>query len=186
MAQLKTLQDLYIEQLKDLYSAESQITKALPKMIKATTNEQLRAAFQQHLTETEQQVQRLTQVLEPHGEKGTGKPCKGMQGILEEGAELLEKQDKADPYVLDAALLAAAQHVEHYEIAGYGTVVTYAELLGDTNGAQLLKQTLAEEERTDQSLTQLAESSINNTALRSAQAEQQQAERNGKGSKRNN
>jgi ferritin-like metal-binding protein YciE len=164
MAQMKSLHELYIDQLKDLYSAESQITKALPKMIKAATSQELRQAFEQHLAQTEQQMERVRQILESHGAKAGGKTCKGMQGIIEEAQELLEKQDKADPHVLDAGLIAAAQHVEHYEIAGYGTVCAYAERMGHTRDLEMLRATLSEEEMTDQLLTRIAESGVNQMA----------------------
>lgn len=156
---LETLRDLYVEQLKDLYSAETQIVEALPKMAKAASNTQLRSAFEQHLTQTKQQVQRLEQVFQSLDEKPGGTTCKGMQGLLKEGEEMIKM--KGDPSAIDAGLIAAAQRVEHYEIAGYGCVRTYADMLGDTQGAKLLQQTLDEEGTTDKKLTQLAESVIN-------------------------
>src|SRR5438874_4842677 len=144
---LDTLKDLYVSELKDLYSAENQILKALPKMAKAAANPMLKGAFEEHLTQTRGQVQRLEQIFQQLGKSPGGKACKGMQGLIEEGEELL-KED-AEPEVLDAGLIAAAQRVEHYEIAGYGTVRTYARQLGDANAAQLLQQTLDEEGETD-------------------------------------
>lgn len=156
---LESLNELLIEELKDLYDAEHQLTKALPKMAKAATSEQLKTAFNQHLSETENQISRLEQVFEVMGQKATRKTCKAMKGLVEEGDELM-KED-AEPEVLDAGLIAAAQKVEHYEIASYGTVRTYAELLGLNEAVDLLQQTLDEEANTDEKLTQLAESSIN-------------------------
>jgi ferritin-like metal-binding protein YciE len=160
---LETLQDLYVEELKDLYSAENQILKALPDMIDAASSPDLKQGFQMHLKQTEEQVARLEQIFGKLGASPRGKHCKGMEGVLAEGKELL-KED-AEPDVLDAGLIAAAQHVEHYEIAGYGTVCTYAKLLGDNESADLLYKTLQEEEQTDKKLTQIAESSINAQAV---------------------
>jgi ferritin-like metal-binding protein YciE len=160
---METLQDLYVEELKDLYSAENQILKALPQMVKAAASPQLKAGFEEHLNQTKEHVSRLEQIFEGLGKSPRGKHCKGMEGVLEEGKELL-KED-AEPEVLDAGLIAAAQHVEHYEIAGYGVCRTYAKLLGDETAAGLLQTTLNEEELTDRKLTQLAESSINVEAM---------------------
>jgi len=156
---LDTLRDLLVAELKDIYSAENQILKALPKMAGAATSTQLKTAFETHLKETEGQVKRLEQVFEKLGRSPSGKTCKAMQGLVEEGNELL-KED-ADPEVLDAALIAAAQKVEHYEIASYGTVRTYAAQLGDADICALLQQTLDEEGATDKKLTQLAEGCVN-------------------------
>jgi len=152
---MESLQELFVEKLRDLYSAENQIIKALPKMVKAASSEQLRNGFEEHLEQTRQQVERLDQIFEELDEKPKGKKSKGMQGLLEEGKELMEED--IDPEVLDAGLIAAAQHVEHYEIAGYGCVRTYAELLGFSNATKLLQQTLDEEKQTDAKLTSLAE-----------------------------
>jgi ferritin-like metal-binding protein YciE len=157
--EMNTLRDLYIDELKDLYSAEKQLIKAIPKMAKAANDPELSKAFQTHLRQTERQVQRLEQVFEELGESPRGKKCIGMEGLIEEGNELI-KEDP-DPDVLDAGLIAKAQHIEHYEIAGYGTVRTYAQLMGADRQAQLLQETLDEEGETDKLLTQLAESSIN-------------------------
>jgi len=157
--ELESLQDLYIHELRDLYSAEKQITKTLPKLAKAATNKQLKEGFQLHLEQTKQHVERLEQILEKLGKSTRGEKCKGMEGLLEEGAKLLEED--AEPEVLDAGLISAAQRVEHYEIAGYGCARTYARVLGDKEGEKLLDQTLQEEGETDKKLTQLAESSIN-------------------------
>jgi ferritin-like metal-binding protein YciE len=152
---LDSLQKLFVEELRDLYHAENQITKALPKMVKAATDPALKAGFQTHLKETEGHVRRLEQIFERLGESPKGKTCKAMEGILEEGEEMVKQ--KAEPAVHDAGLIAAAQRVEHYEIAGYGTVRTYARLLGDHESARLLQETLDEEGATDKKLTQLAE-----------------------------
>jgi ferritin-like metal-binding protein YciE len=161
--ELDTLQKLYVEGLRDLYSAENQLIKALPKMAKAAKSPELQEAFDTHLAQTEQQVQRLEKIFADLGEKPTGKHCKGMEGLIEEGNELM-KED-ADPDVMDAGLIAAAQHVEHYEMAGYGTCRTYAELLGFDDHMDLLQQTLDEEEETDQILTEIALTSVNLAAL---------------------
>lgn len=152
------LRDLYIDQLKDLYNAENQLIKALPRMAKAASNEELKNAFNTHLEETRVHAQRVEQIITDMGEKARGKKCKAMEGLVEEGKEALEEFEDE---VLDAALIAAAQRIEHYEIAGYGCVRTYAQLLGDDRAAQLLQQTLDEEGKTDKLLTGLAESSIN-------------------------
>jgi ferritin-like metal-binding protein YciE len=157
--QMENLRELYIDELKDLYSAEKQLVKALPKMAKNATNPQLKKAFTDHLAQTQAQVERLEQIFESLEASPRGKKCIGMEGLIEEGNELLEEDAQED--VLDAGLISKAQHVEHYEIAGYGTVRTYALTLGETEHAQLLQQTLNEEEQTDKLLTALAESSIN-------------------------
>jgi ferritin-like metal-binding protein YciE len=157
--ELDTLKDLYVEELKDLYSAEKQIVKALPRMIKATKHKQLQQAFRNHLRQTEQHAVRLERICKELGVSPRGKKCVGMEGLLEEGKELI--QEKPDDDVLDAGLISAQQHVEHYEMAGYGTVRTYARQLGYEEHAQLLQQTLDEEGETDHLLTDLAESSIN-------------------------
>lgn len=162
MAKLNSLQDLLIEQLQDLYDAETQITKALPKMADATLSSQLKQAFQMHLDQTKRQIERLEQVFEHFGEKAQGKTCKAMQGLIKEGEELMK--ERADAAVMDAGLIAAAQRIEHYEMAGYGTVRTWANLLGNKQAATLLQQTLDEEEQTDQKLSELAERVINERA----------------------
>ena len=157
--ELESLKDLYIDELKDLYSAESQLVKALPKMAKAASNPQLVKAFNTHLRQTERQVQRLDRVFKELDESPRGKKCVGMEGLIKEGQELIK--EKPEPEVLDAGLISKAQHVEHYEIAGYGTVRTYAQQLGFERQAQLLQETLDEETETDKLLSNLAESSIN-------------------------
>jgi ferritin-like metal-binding protein YciE len=157
--ELNTLQDLFMDVLKDTYDAEHQITKALPKMAKAASTPELKAAFEEHLNQTEGHINRLEQVFEGQGKKATRKSCKGMKGLLEEGSELI-KED-AEPAVLDAGLIAAAQKVEHYEISAYGTLIAYANLLGASDAVELFQQTLEEEKQTDENLTELAENSIN-------------------------
>jgi ferritin-like metal-binding protein YciE len=157
--ELDSLQALYVNDLKDLYSAEKQILKALPKMIKAASHEELAATFSEHLRVTERQVERLERIFADLDESPRGKKCVGMEGLIEEAQELLK--EKPEPDVLDAGLISKAQHVEHYEIAGYGTVRTYAEQLGLTKHAELLQQTLDEEGEADKRLSALAETSIN-------------------------
>ena len=159
---MKTLEDLLVEQLKDLYSAENQLVKALPKMAKAATNADLRAGFEEHLEQTRGHVERLEQICEQLGVTPKGKKCAAMEGLVEEGKELLEED--AGPSVLDAGLIAAAQKVEHYEIASYGSARTWAELLGLEDAVELLQQTLDEEKATDEKLTQLAETTVNEEA----------------------
>jgi ferritin-like metal-binding protein YciE len=161
---LNSLRDLYVEQLQDLYSAETQLVKAMPKMHQAASNAELKQAFQRHLSQTEQQVQRLEQIFQQLGKKPGGHTCKAMEGLIKEGDEMIKM--KGDPDVIDAGLIAAAQRVEHYEIAGYGCVRTYANQLGDQQGAMLLQQTLDEEGMTDKLLTQIAEQVINIEAER--------------------
>lgn len=156
---LKTLKDLYIEEIKDLYSAERQLVKALPKMAKAASAPELQQAFRTHLKQTTEHAARLEQICSELGVSPRGKKCVGMEGLIEEGSELIEEDP--DPDVLDAGLISKAQHVEHYEMAGYGTVRTYARQLGLESQAQLLQQTLNEEGETDHLLTELAESGIN-------------------------
>jgi len=151
---LETLHDLFVDELKDLYNAEVQLTKALPKMAKAAASEDLRTAFEDHLEETEQQIERLETVFKQIDESPKGKRCKAMTGLIEEGKELIESD--GEDAVKDAALIAAAQRVEHYEIAGYGTVRTYAQLLGFDEAAKLLQQTLDEESAANEKLTDLA------------------------------
>ena len=156
---LETLQDLLVHELKDLYSAERQLVQALPKMAKAATSDELRTAFENHLAQTEEQVVRIETIMESFGESPKGQKCAGMEGLIEEGKNFL-KED-ADVDVMDAGIISAAQRVEHYEIAGYGTVVEYARVLGHTEALQLLEQTLEEEKAADALLTKLAEGGIN-------------------------
>ncbi len=156
---LETLKDLYIHELKDLYSAEKQIIKALPKMAKAAANKQLAAGFEEHFEQTKDHAARLEKILTSYDESTRGAKCQGMEGLIKEGDEMIEED--AEDEVRDAGLIAAAQRVEHYEMAGYGCARTYAKLLGDQHGAQLLQVTLTEESDTDKKLTKLAESVIN-------------------------
>lgn len=160
---LESLEELFVEELRDMYNGEKQILRALPKMAKAAESPQLSDAFMKHLRETEGQVKRLERIFQGLGQAVRGKTCKGIQGIIEEGKEKLEKEDPGP--VLDAALIAGAQKVEHYEIASYGCLRTYAQLLGNTEAARLLEQTLTEEEAADKKLTQLGESGINEAAV---------------------
>jgi ferritin-like metal-binding protein YciE len=155
---LETLDDLFLHHLRDTYDAEKRLTKALPQMAKAASSSELQAAFEKHLSVTETQVERLEQIFEMLGKPARGKKCPGMIGLIEEGNELMEEEGSEE--ALDAALIAAAQKVEHYEIAAYGTMVTYAELLNMKEASELMEKTLAEEKQTDEELTQLA-STIN-------------------------
>ena len=156
--EIDTLKDLYVEDLKDLYSAEKQLVKALPKIAKAAKDKELQQAFRNHLKETEQHVARIEQICQSLGVTPRGKKCVGMEGLIEEGNEMI---NEANPEALDAGLISKAQHVEHYEMAGYGTVRTYALQLGYDDQAQLLQQTLDEEGKADHLLTELAEAGIN-------------------------
>jgi ferritin-like metal-binding protein YciE len=156
---LDSLKDLYIEQLKDLYSAETQLLDALPKMAGRATSPDLKQAFNEHLRQTHDHVRRLEQVFQDLGDSPKGETCEGMRGLVREGDEMIDM--KGDDKVIDAGLIAAAQRIEHYEIAGYGTVRTYAEMLGKQQHVSLLDRTLQEEEMTDEKLTRLAESHIN-------------------------
>jgi ferritin-like metal-binding protein YciE len=156
---MDSLKDLYIDELKDLYNAENQLLKALPKMAKKASAPELKRAFQDHLTQTQGHVDRLEKIFKALGEKPGGKTCKAMKGLIEEGKEIIEED--GDDSVLDAALIGAAQRVEHYEIAGYGVVRTFASLLGEDDAMAALQRTLNEEAETDKKLTKLAESVIN-------------------------
>ena len=157
--ELSSLQELLVENLKDLYNAENQLLKALPRVAKKVENDQLRQAIQMHIKETEGQVDRLDQIFQQLGEKPTGKTCQAMKGLIEEAKEMMTED--AEPEVMDAGLIVDCQKVEHYEIAGYGSAVTFAKLLGNEQAARLLAQTLNEEEAADKKLTQIAESAIN-------------------------
>ena len=161
--EMNPLEELLQDELKDLYSAENQIIKALPRMAKAASAPELKRAFERHLEETRRQVERLEAIGEELEMKLTGKKCAGMEGLIEEGKELMQEVDDED--ALDAGLIGAAQKVEHYEIAAYGTARTHAEMLGYRKIAKLLQQTLNEEGMTDKKLTQLAESLINVEAV---------------------
>ncbi|NDQ58257.1 MAG: ferritin-like domain-containing protein [Acidipila sp.] len=149
------LKELYIDELKDIYSAENQLVKALPKLAKAVNSDALRTAFENHWKETKNHVARLETIFEELGESPNGKKCKGMEGLVKEGSEMIAED--LDPAELDAGLISAAQRVEHYEIAGYGCVATYARLLGEDSAASLLEQTLSEEKAADSKLTEISE-----------------------------
>ena len=161
---LDTLQKLYTDELRDLYNAENQLLKALPKMAKAASSEELKEAFEQHLEQTKGHVKRLEQVFEELDEKPKGKTCRAMKGLIQEGSEILEEDGETS--VRDAGIIVAAQKVEHYEIAGYGSVRTFAHLLGQNKAAELLQATLDEESETNEVLNRLAESVINPEAVR--------------------
>ncbi len=152
---IESLRDLYLEQLQDLYNAEQQLIKALPKMAKAASSEDLKAAFEEHLEKTRGHAQRIETICAQMGEKANGKKCKAMEGLVKEGGEVMEEDMEEE--IKDAALIAAAQRVEHYEIAGYGCVRAYASKLGDDGAASLLSQTLAEEKEADEALNEIAE-----------------------------
>jgi ferritin-like metal-binding protein YciE len=166
--QHEALRDLYIDELRDIYNAETQLVKALPKMAKAATSDKLRSGFEEHLEQTRGHVSRLEQIFEDLDEKPSGKKCAGMEGLVKEGGEVIKSEFEGD--VKDAGLIGAAQRVEHYEIAAYGTVRAFAELLDDRNAVDLLSQTLEEEKETDKKLTQLA-SEINVEASQSEGSE---------------
>jgi ferritin-like metal-binding protein YciE len=169
MPKIENLRELLVHELKDLYSAETQLLKALPKMAKAATDEDLVAAFEEHLEQTQAQVERLDRVFEQLNEKPRGKTCEAMKGLIAEGQEVIA-EDATDE-VKDAALIASAQKIEHYEIAGYGTVRTFANLLGERDVADLLQATLDEEGETDKKLTEIAES-LNIEALAGSEEEE--------------
>jgi ferritin-like metal-binding protein YciE len=161
----KSLQELFVEELRDAYDGENRLTKALPKMAKAAEHPELRTAFTDHLRETERQITRLEQVFRTVGEKPRGKKCDGIIGIVEEGKSAIEELDGA---VLDAALIAGAQRAEHYEIAAYGTLAYFAGLLGNDRAKELLGETLEEEKAADRKLNDIAKSRVNRDALMSA------------------
>lgn len=163
--EMESLRDLFVEELRDLYSAENQILKALPKMIKKASSRDLKSRFEQHSKETQGHVERLDKIFQELDESPRGKKCKGMEGIIADGKEWMSQD--AEPEVMDAGLISAAQHMEHYEIAGYGTVRTYADLLGHSNMVGLLQSTLDEEKTTDEKLTQVA-GNINMQAQKAA------------------
>ncbi len=171
---LDSMEDLFLNELKDVYNAEKQITKALPRLAKAAEAPALAQAFTKHLRETEGHVQRLERIFKSLGETPRGKKCKGMEGLIEEGKEILEEEGA--PEVIDAALISAAQRVEHYEMAAYGCLRTYAQLLGYDDADRLLQQTLAEEEATDKALTALGEGGINQAAVAAGEDEEEEGE----------
>ena len=166
MAKQKTLDDLFLDTLKDIYYAERKILKALPKMARGAQSDQLKKAFEKHKEETEGQVERLQQVFEILGKRAQGKTCPAIDGIIEEGEEIME--EFKDTPALDAGLVSAAQAVEHYEITRYGTLKRWAQMLGMDDAARLLEQTLAEESKTDEDLTAFADSSANQKAMMAA------------------
>ena len=168
---MKNLNDLFMMELRDMYGAEKMVLKALPKMAKAASAEPLKAALQQHLKETERQIERLEKVFSQAGAPARAKKCKGMQGVLEEGQEIMEED--AEPSVRDAGLIGAAQRVEHYEMAGYGCLRTYARLLGNEQAARLFEETLGEEKHADLKLTELAERGINLQARDAGEEEEE-------------
>ncbi len=174
-----SLRQLYVDELRDLYSAETQLVKALPKMAKASSSAELRRAFEEHLRQTSEQVSRLEQIFEMLGEKATGKKCLGMEGLVKEGSETM--QEEYNDAVKDAAIIGAAQRVEHYEIAGYGTVRAFAERLGEHEHISLIEETLEEEKQADEKLTRLAEE-INSEAGQ-GQEEQEAGSRESKAGK---
>ena len=159
---LDSLRTLWIEEMRDLYNAETQLVKALPKMAKKATNPELREAFENHLEETKNHVQRLEEIFGRLGKKPSGKTCKAMKGLIEEGAEML--QEDGPDSVIDAGIIASAQRVEHYEIAGYGVVRTFAAILGEDEAEDLLQETLDEEGAADETLTEIAEGIVNEEA----------------------
>ena len=167
-------EDLLKEELQDLYDAEKQIVDALPKMVEAASDGDLKAAFQEHLEQTREQVARLERVFETIGEQPAGRTCEGMQGLLKEGEMMIEELEKSP--VLDAALIGAAQKVEHYEISGYGTARTLAEFLGQQDAADLLEETLDEEKAADDTLTQIAETVMTGEASSEEEEEEEEEE----------
>lgn len=168
MAKVATMNDLFLDEIRDLYDAEKQLTKALPKMAKASSSEDLQAAFEDHLQQTQGHVDRLEQIFEALGEKGTGKKCAAMTGLIKEGEEMIGEMDEGP--LRDAGIIAAAQKVEHYEISGYGSARTHAEMLGHAEAVTLLEQTLKEEKEADRKLNELAESEVNDEAAGSAES----------------
>ena len=166
MPQTETLHEVFLEELKDVYDAEKQLTKALPKLAKAARSQQLKQAFEHHLEETEEHVQRLERVFESLDEKAKGKRCKGIAGIIEEGESVIKEDFNGS--AMDAALIAGGQRAEHYEIAAYGTLAAWARAMGHTDAADLLEQTLEEEKAADQKLNQIAEGGINEEAAAEA------------------
>jgi ferritin-like metal-binding protein YciE len=163
------MDELLIDELRDLYDAEKQLTKALPKMAKASSSEELRSAFEEHLQQTEGHVERLEQIFEQLGHKASGKKCAAMSGLIKEGEEVVSDTD--DDSVRDAGLIAAAQKVEHYEISGYGSVRTHAQMLGHSQAVRLLQETLDEEKEADQKLNTLAEGMVNEEAMQGGREE---------------
>jgi len=174
MAQTATLHDAFLDELRDAYDAEKQLTKALPKMAKAASSPELRAAFESHLEETRGQLERLEQVFENLGEKVRGKHCEGIAGIIEEGKSVMEED--FDDATMDACLIAGGQRAEHYEMAAYGTLIAWAQAMGHMDAADLLQQTLDEEKAADKKLSALAEGGINQGAADAVQADEEEDE----------
>jgi ferritin-like metal-binding protein YciE len=174
MASAGTLHDAFVDELRDVYNAEQQITKALPKMIKTASSHELQKALSKHLEETKGQIARLEDVFEAVDEKVRGKKCEGIAGIIEEGKNAMS--EGFDDETMDAALIASAQRVEHYEMAAYGTLVAWAEAMGHEDAAELLQATLEEEKAADEKLTALAEGGINQVAAQKAHPEEEQEE----------
>lgn len=172
---LKSMEDLFKMELMDIYSAEKQVLKALPKMSKAAFTPELKQSFEQHIEETQQQIQRIEKIFEQMGEKAKAQTCKGMEGLIEEGQEVLK--EAADEKVRDAGLIGAAQRVEHYEMAAYGCLRTYAKLLGIREAASLAEKTLEEEKKTDKKLTELAERIVNREAADTSEGQMHQRQR---------
>ena len=172
MAETGTLHDMFIDELRDTYDAEKQLTKALPKLAKAATNAKLRTAFETHLQETQGQIDRLERIFESLDEKVRGKHCDGIAGIIEEGKSIMEEE--LDETTMDACLIAAGQRAEHYEMAAYGTPVAWAQAMGHTEAAKLLQQTLEEEKAADKKLSGLAEGGINQSAAETAHADDEE------------
>lgn len=169
---LSSLEDAFVHELEDIYAAEKQVARALPKMAKAVDDEELRAAFEEHLVQTKQQIANIEQVFKALGRKAKGTKCEGIQGIIEEGSSLLDED--VEPEVLDAMLIASAQKVEHYEICAYGTLCTWGEQIGLENDViQPLKQNLAQEKQTDERLTRIAESVVNRQAVEATETEEE-------------
>jgi ferritin-like metal-binding protein YciE len=178
MAESGTLHDAFLDELRDVYDAEKQLTKALPKMAKAATSPVLRDAFETHLEETRGHIERLERVMEGLGEKPKGKHCDGIAGIIEEGKAIMEED--FDEAAIDACLIAAGQRAEHYEIAAYGTLAAWAKAMGHTEAVELLAETLEEERATDEKLTSLAEGGINQEAAERAHPEEEDEEESGR------
>ncbi len=165
-ANLETMNDLFLDEIRDLYDAEKQLTKALPKMVKSSSTPELKSAFEDHLQETQGHVERLEEIFQTLGEKGTGKKCVGMTGIIKEGEEMIGDMDEGS--LRDAGIIAAAQKVEHYEISGYGSARTHAMMLGHSEIASRLEETLREEKAADKKLNDIAQTMVNDQALGSS------------------
>jgi ferritin-like metal-binding protein YciE len=176
MASIDSMKTLLVDELRDIYDAEKRLTKAIPKLAKKATNDQLRSALEEHLEETEQQVQRLEQAFEHLGERAKAKPCAGMRGIIEEGDEHVG-EDYEDDDLRDAVIIGSAQRVEHYEIAAYGTAIAHARLLEQEDVVELLEESLGEEKAADEKLTEIAESVVNLEATQEDEDEQDQGSR---------